>query len=428
VQSYGIFLAYYLTNNAFPGATPLHYAFVGGLSIAMSQTVSPISTILMRNYGIKAPLWLGIFLQTAALLGASWSTEIWQLFLSQGVCFGWGMGFTFNATVGIIPQWFERRRSFANSIGAAGSGIGGLIWSLATNAMIQNLGTGWAFRILAIVSAVVCGACALLLRDRNKEVGAVLLAFDTSLLKRPEFVLTLAWGTFSMLGYVSLLFSLPNYATSIGLSQAQGSIVGAMLNLGQFIGRPCIGYFSDSVGRLNMCVLCTFACGIFCFALWIPATSYALLIVFAILGGGVAGTIWTTVAPVCAEIVGLQILPSALSIFWVSLILPSTFAEVIAMQLKKQEGAVYRNAQIFTGLMFVCAGLCLWWVRAWKIVEMERAGDLRDPVRREKDIRDDDEVPKSKDEGEAMRRTVTLAESIKSKAKLTRGLWLWIKV
>jgi len=36
-----------------------------------------------------------------------------------------------------------------------------------------------------------------------------------------------------MLGYVVLLFSLPNYAASIGLTAQQGSVVGAMMNLGQ---------------------------------------------------------------------------------------------------------------------------------------------------------------------------------------------------
>jgi hypothetical protein len=39
-----------------------------------------------------------------------------------------------------------------------------------------------------------------------------------------------------MLGYVVLLFSLPNYARSVGLTAQQGSVIGAILNLGQ--GEP----------------------------------------------------------------------------------------------------------------------------------------------------------------------------------------------
>jgi len=230
VQSYGIFLAHYLANNTFPGATALEYAFVGGLSISMALLVSPVATICTRKYGTQVSLGIGILFETAGLLGASFAYEIWHLFLSQGLAFGFGMGFLFVASV---PQWFSTKRSFANSIGTAGSGIGALIYSLGTNAMIQSIGLGWAFRILAILAFAVNTICTILIRDRNKAVGAVQAAFDVQLLKRVEFLLLLGWGAFSMLGYVILLFSLPNYARSIGLSAQQGSVIGALLNLGQ---------------------------------------------------------------------------------------------------------------------------------------------------------------------------------------------------
>ena len=98
---------------------------------------------------------------------------------------------------------------------------------------IQSIGLGWAFRILAIVSCGVNVVCTLLVRDRNKAVGSVQMAFDIRLFRRPEFLLLLGWGFFSMLGYIVLLFSLPNYARSVGLSAKQGSVIGALLNLGQ---------------------------------------------------------------------------------------------------------------------------------------------------------------------------------------------------
>ena len=148
------------------------------------------------------------------------------------------MGFLFVTTVGIVPQWFLKRRSFANSIATGGSGIEGLIYSLGTNSMIQTIGVPWAFRVLAIVCCGVNLICTLLLRDRNKSTGAVLLAFDTEIFRRPEFLVLLTWGIFSMLGYVALLFSLPDFAVSVGLSSQQGSIVGALLNLGQGELRP----------------------------------------------------------------------------------------------------------------------------------------------------------------------------------------------
>jgi MFS family permease len=79
-----------------------------------------------------------------------------------------------------------------------------------------------------------------------------------------------------MLGYIVLLFSLPNYADYIGLTAKQGSIVGAILNLGQGLGRPPIGYFSDSVGRINIAAFMTFLSGFFSLVIWINAKSFGV--------------------------------------------------------------------------------------------------------------------------------------------------------
>ncbi|KAA6410826.1 MAG: mfs transporter [Lasallia pustulata] len=387
-SSYGVFLAYYLANNTYPGATRLDYAFVGGLSISMALLVSPVATYVTRLRGTRTTLLLGVFFEALSLIGASFSTQIWQLFLSQGVCFGWGMGFLFVGSVGVVPQWFTKRRSLANGIATGGSGIGGMIYSLATNAMIQSIGLGWAFRILGILAFAVSFICAILIKDRNKAIGVTQLAFDYRLFKRKEFLLLLGWGVFSMLGYIVLLFSLPNYALTIGLSPHQGSIIGALLNLGQGLGRPAVGIFSDRAGRINIAGLLTFICGLFCFVIWIFSNGFGVLIFFALIVGTVAGTFWTTIAPVGAEVVGLKELPSALSITWIVLVLPCTFSEPIALKLAQADGGKYLNAQVFTGFMYVGAALCMWFLRAWKIgqlellvTETEKPSERIDPVR-----------------------------------------------
>lgn len=166
----------------------------------------------------------------AAFIGASFTSQIWHLVLSQGICFGAGMGFLFTASVGLVPQWFSKRRSLANSIGSAGSGFGGLTYSLAANAMIDRLGLDWAFRILAILAFVVNGICSFTARDRNKEVGAVYVAFHAELFRKIEFYMFLAWGFFSLLGYVIVVFSLADYSQTVGFTATQGSIVAAIFN------------------------------------------------------------------------------------------------------------------------------------------------------------------------------------------------------
>ncbi|KAF2739914.1 MFS general substrate transporter [Polyplosphaeria fusca] len=377
-SSYAVFLAYYLANDVYPSATPLSYAFIGGLSISQALVVSPVATATTRIYGTRTTLLLGVFFETLSFIAASFTTRIWQLFLTQGVCFGWGMGFLFVGSVTVTPQWFTTRRSLANATSSAGSGIGGLVYSLATQAMIRSLGLPWAFRVLGIVACVVNFTCSMLVRDRNKQIGSSQLSFDYRLFKKSEFWLLLAFGFLSMLGYIVLLFSLPNYARTVGMTAKQGSIIGAVLNLGQALGRPPIGYWSDSFGRVNMSATMTFLAGLFCLVIWMFAKSFGVLIFFAIVGGSVAGTFWATVAPVYTEIMGLVDLPSSLSITWLVLVLPTTFSEAIALEIVKMNGGTYTGAILFAGFMYVGAAGILWMVRAWKIGDLEEQAAILD--------------------------------------------------
>jgi hypothetical protein len=140
------------------------------------------------------------------------------------------MGLIFAASVPVPSQWFTKRRSLANAVSAAGSGFGGLTYSLATNAMIAHVGLAWTFRVLAIICFVVNTICSYLVRDRNRAVGSVHVALNWSLLRRPPYLLYLGWMSFSMIPYVGLVFSVVDYSQSVGLTAAQASLVGALLN------------------------------------------------------------------------------------------------------------------------------------------------------------------------------------------------------
>jgi MFS family permease len=274
------------------------FAFIGGLSISSAMIIGPLATILLRKTSTRAVMATGVIVQTGGLVAASFSTKIWHLFLAQGVCFGLGMGFLFTGSVGVVSQWFAKKRSVATGITAAGSGIGGLTFSLAIRVMITRMGTPWAFRIVAAVTFVVNTICTILTRDRNKHVNPNQRAFDLRLLRRYEFLLVLSWGFFSMLGYVVILFSLPDFATSRGFSKTQGSVLSALLNLSMAFGRPLVGLASDRYGRINVSTTTTLATGLSCLAFWLPAKHFGLAVFFALVNGAICGTFWTTIAPV----------------------------------------------------------------------------------------------------------------------------------
>lgn len=73
-----------------------------------------------------------------------------------------------------------------------------------------------------------------------------------------------------------------------------------------------LGLVSDRVGRINIAALGTLVAGVAAFFIWIFAGKYyAGVIVYALLGC-FAGLLWATIAPVGAEVFGLQLLPSGM--------------------------------------------------------------------------------------------------------------------
>ena len=331
--------------------------------------VGPLATYLIHRFRNRFVRNLGVFFITLSFIGASFATRGWQIFLSQSVCFALGMGLLYTGSSGITPQWFLRRRSVANGVASAGSGFGGMLYSLAAGAMIPSLGLPWTFRVFAILTFAVNMIASNLLRDRNSAVGSRYKAFQISLFKRPEFLLYLGWAIFSVLGYVILLFSMANFSLSVGLSPHQGSIVSAILNLGSCLGRPLVGLSSDYLGRMNIASVLTFLAGLLCLVFWIFAKTMGVVCIFAFLVGVLAGTFWATSTPVLVEVIDLKDLPSGISLTFLVLVTPCAVAEPIALQLRDESNnsRTYLRVQILTGFMYVGAAVCLWLVRGWKI-------------------------------------------------------------
>ena len=69
--------------------------------------------------------------------------------------------------------------------------------------------------------------------------------------------------------------------------------------------------------------------GLTCLVIWMFARTYGVLVVFAI----VQGIFWGASGTVTTDIIGLTDLGSALSVLWLSLIVPCTFSEPIGVWL-----------------------------------------------------------------------------------------------
>jgi len=292
LQAYGIYLSHYLDEEIFPKASAWDYASIGGFNFSMAMLMAPLVTILARNCGIHATMAMGLLFQSAGFMAASFATRIWHLHLSQGVLVGMGIGFLYVPSLPVLSQWFFRRRSLANGLSAAGVGVGGAAFAWGTEAIVRRFGICWALRITGMIALVANSAAITIIRDRNHIIRPSQLGFDRTLVRRYDVLLLLAWAFLSILGYIVLLFSLSDFALSIGLTRTQATDIIGLLNVGTAIGRPIIGKLSDKYNRLDTAGVLTLLCGLACFAFWLPATSPGLTAFFALVCGATIGVFW----------------------------------------------------------------------------------------------------------------------------------------
>ncbi|TFA99737.1 putative transporter MCH2 [Trichoderma ghanense] len=364
---FGVFLAFYLKSNTYPGATPLQFAFIGGLCFSVAFLVPPFAALLSRRLGVRISVIIGGSFISGAYIAASFSKTIWQLILSQGVCYGIGMGICFIGTASIVPQYFTKNRSLAVGIATGGTGLGGLTYSLAANAMIQRLSVQWTFRIMAIICFVVITASALFLKDRNEKEKATAKALEWKLFKMLDFWLFLGWLWLSSLGYVVVVFSLSAYAQEVGFSAEQGSLVSAMFNLSTGIGRPIIGLLCDRFGEIRITTIGTLISTLITFFIWIfGGKAYGGLLVYGLLGM-FPSLLWATFVVVAAKVFGLKMMPAAISLSILTLALPYTFAEAIGLSLRKSGPNGFLDVQIFAGVMFAASTVCCRFTRSCKL-------------------------------------------------------------
>jgi len=287
-----VYLSDYILSGRFQHSSAFELGFIGGLNFSCAMLVAPLVTHLTRRLGLHPVMVSGCLLQAIGYLTAPLASRLWHLYLAQGALVGVGIGCIIIPSTAVLSQWFSSRRSIANGISSAGSGIGGAAFTWGTAAAIRHVGVDWTLRITGLVALGTTFAATFVVRDRNAHVRPSQLAFDVSLLRRPEVVLLLLWVFVSMFGYVALLFSLSDFAIAIGLSREQATDIVGLLNIGTAVGRPLIGAASDRYSRTATAGMLTLACGMLCFAVWVPASSFAATAAFAVPCGAIVGVFW----------------------------------------------------------------------------------------------------------------------------------------
>lgn len=372
--SFGVFLEYYAAAQTFPGYGSLQLSFVGGIAVGFSFILGPIINILIARFGVKIPLMAGVILTCLGLELASLATQYWHLILSQGVMFGLGSSLCFIPSIGIPSQYFNKKRGIATGLASSGSGIGGFVLSPVTRVLINSVGVYWCLRILGFICLGLGLIAVTFVKDRRDVKDLHFVPFDTSLFKKhPAFALYLAFGFIHLWGYIIPFFLVPDYAVKLGLSASLASwLVGIMAGVNA-IGRIVLGQLADSFGRINLLLLSLTLASLASLFIWTFADSVGALVAYSIVFGMGCGGYWALGVPALAQIVGLQDLGSAMSILYLSNIIPPIVASSVASAIRNDTSydtsapyKQYRYAIIFSGLMLLAGCAILLVVRQIK--------------------------------------------------------------
>ncbi|KAG2226892.1 hypothetical protein INT45_010171 [Circinella minor] len=325
-------------------ASTLELMAVGSVMNVTLNLFTPVS-IMLAKFGTKFNYALGSILMCLGLMLASFTTEVWHLYLTQGVLFGFGCSFLYMSVSSVIPQCnigficiylrFTTRRATAMGISSCGSGLGGL----GLSPMVRTI----------LVKDRLPNAYI-----RNQPIKSPI---QLSLFKKTDFNIWLMGSVIALMGYLGPMFYLPKYAADINLTPQDSSNLLAIVCAMNAVGRIVFGFLADKIGQLNMFITVSALAGIFSFVIWPFATSYNVLLVFCILWGITSGMYYTLAAPITANVIGMNMLSSGLSMVFIFSAISAMGTPIMAAL---QESHGYLSIQMFDGTVYVTGALiCL---------------------------------------------------------------------
>ena len=200
---------------------------------------------------------LGVFL-------ASFSHNLWWLYLSYGFIGGIGLGLGYIVPVAVLVKWFPDRRGLITGIAVGGFGAGALITAPVATRLIQSVGVLSTFAYLGIgylIVTVIAGAFMQNPPDGWKPEGWSPTATETAQRAGHDFKLGEALRTWQWYALWLLLFlntcagisvisqEAPIFQELTGVTAVvAGGMVG-VASLGNAVGRVFWAWVSDLITR-----------------------------------------------------------------------------------------------------------------------------------------------------------------------------------
>jgi MFS family permease len=271
----------------FTGASQAVIGLIGTLSVAFMQIAAPFASAGLKRFSPRLMLALGGVLFFSACILASFSTQLWQFLLTQGLLLGLATCLVFTTAVTITPTWYTAHRGLAMGIVLAGTGVGGLVWAPAIQTMNSTIGFRMGLRINGSVAAAIIAASTFVLdwdeasKQRIAQEKAVqrsgslfqIPLVNWRIAKSKQFIAQALGTLLHGSGYYVPLFFFSSYARTLGYNSKEGATFIAVSNACNASGKIVIGYVADRwLGKTNALVLTTMISALGTIVFWLPST------------------------------------------------------------------------------------------------------------------------------------------------------------
>ncbi|KAF3018987.1 hypothetical protein E8E14_012623 [Neopestalotiopsis sp. 37M] len=285
---FGVFQDYYSKVPAFQKDSA-NIPLIGTIAQSLYYLGAPLSALVTKRYPKyqRQQIWLGWPMCILGLLGASFTTSVIGLIMTQGLLNGLGFVTLTYPIISMINEWWIVRKGMAFGLISASSGATGAVMPFIIEALLAKYGYQITLRACAVAMIILSGPLIPLFKSRLPVTDSVNLArTDWSFLKKPLFwvysVAILSQG----MGFFYPIVFLPSFATSVGLSSLSGAILLAIMSIAQVFGQCVLGYLSDNKLPVNvLAVGCCVISAVGAFTLWGLAHSMALLAIFSLIHG-----------------------------------------------------------------------------------------------------------------------------------------------
>nr|XP_019042357.1 hypothetical protein I302_08960 [Kwoniella bestiolae CBS 10118]OCF21287.1 hypothetical protein I302_08960 [Kwoniella bestiolae CBS 10118] len=260
----------------------------------MYLLMSPLS-LYLTSYPRqrKGTMWLGLMIMFAGFMGAAFTNSAAGLVVTQGVLYGIGGTMLYCPTTNYMFEWWLNRRGLASGIMLSGTGAGGLVMPLISNALLQKYGKRTTLLSIGISYTILIAILIPFVRARlpiPATTSSRRPKVNWEFTRRSTFWLLWMGVLFQGLAAFMPVTYLPSYATALSLSPTIGTLSIALMNLARVPGQVIIGHLADKISPRKLILLMALASGISVFAGWGAARDVGGLVGFSLAFGAFAGS------------------------------------------------------------------------------------------------------------------------------------------